>query len=153
MHWVLGGWELAGVVTARSGFPFTVTANDVSGSGGSTGSARPDRIKSGVLPDSEQNINKWFDTTAFVTPADYTFGNSGINILRGPRLFSWNQSFFKHFTITEQKVLELRVLFNNFTNTPGYNNPDGFIGTASTGRITSVIQTPRTVGLNLRFTF
>jgi hypothetical protein len=121
--------------------------------GGGSGSARPNRIKSGELPDGQQNINKWFDTTAFVVPENYTFGNSGINILRGPRLFNWNQSFFKHFRIHEGKDLELRVLFNNFTNTPGYNNPDGFIGTANTGRITSVLQGPRTVGLNLRFVF
>src|SRR5438552_1744287 len=119
LYWVLGGWELSGIMTVRSGFPFTVTANDVSGSFGSTGSARPNRIASGELPAGQQSINKWFDTTSFVTPADYTFGNSGINILRGPDLFSWNQSFFKHFKIREGKVLELRVLFNNFTNTPG----------------------------------
>jgi hypothetical protein len=36
------------------------------------------------LPPGQRSINNWFNANVFSTPANYTYGNSGINILRGP---------------------------------------------------------------------
>ena len=58
--------------------PFTISSGrDVANTG--SGPQRPDRIASGVL--DHPTINEWFDTSAFVLNAPYTWGNSGRNIL------------------------------------------------------------------------
>ena len=62
-----------------------------------TGSQFPNRIASGELPSSERTIDRWFDVSAFTAPAQFTFGNSGRNILRGPGTKQIDLSLFKSF--------------------------------------------------------
>jgi hypothetical protein len=66
------------------GTGFTVTT-----SGGITnagGADRPNRIADGTLPSDQRSIDRWFDESAFKPQAQYTYGNSGRNILFGPGL-------------------------------------------------------------------
>jgi hypothetical protein len=59
--------------------PFTPTiSRDVANTG--VGGQRPNRIGSGVL--ANPTLDGWFDKSAFAEPAQYTYGNSGRNILR-----------------------------------------------------------------------
>ena len=77
---LLGGWDFSGVWSVHTGSPFIVFyGTNVSNSSGG-GTQRPNRNASGKL-NSGQSITKWFDTSAFVAPAIYTFGNSGTGIL------------------------------------------------------------------------
>ena len=85
----LGGWQLSGVFQVHSGLPFTpLMADNLSGA--INGSAWwPDRVCNGTLFDpvvstSSPTTTGWFDTSCFVAPAPYTYGNSRRNILRGP---------------------------------------------------------------------
>src|SRR6187402_627089 len=63
-----GGWQINGILYWRSGLPFTVTqAQGVR----STGTAnRPNQICGGQL--SNPTVERWFDTSCFVSPADTT---------------------------------------------------------------------------------
>ena len=79
-EYVLGGWQINGINTFQTGLPFTPTLNAATVNTG-TGS-RPDRIGDGKL--SDPTVDRWFDVTAFATPAPFTYGNSGRNILYGP---------------------------------------------------------------------
>ena len=105
------------------------------------------------MPESERTLQRWFDTTAFVAAPAYTFGNSGVGILRGPGYFNWDQTFFKRFKIHEDKSLEFRTEFSNFTNTPAYGNPNWTLGPANFGTISATSKGQRTVQFGLKFLF
>ncbi|MBM3756786.1 MAG: TonB-dependent receptor, partial [Acidobacteria bacterium] len=82
-----GNWQTNLILTIQGGLPFTPTlATSVSNSGGS----RPDRLGSAELPDGQRSIARWFNTglntagSPWATPRQFTYGNSGRNILRGP---------------------------------------------------------------------
>jgi hypothetical protein len=134
---ILGGWQLNGILAAQSGNPFTATYRvNVANS---SGSQRPDRISSGVIPYGDRTVDHWFDTSAFVSPAQYKFGNSGRNILTGPRLFQWDSSLFKMFTLRENMRLQFRAEVFNILNHPDFGVPNAGIGTAQAGTISSLV--------------
>ncbi len=60
MNAVLGGWELSGIATFKSGIPISITGNDIATFGGNP---RPDVI--GDVHASHRSINEWFNTGAF----------------------------------------------------------------------------------------
>ena len=93
-----------------------------------TGSQFPNRIASGELPSRERTIDRWFDVSAFVAPAQFTFGNSGRNILRGPGTKQIDLSLFKSFPVPERRRVEFRAEAFNVLNTPQFNNPNASIG-------------------------
>jgi hypothetical protein len=73
---IVGDWNLNGIWSIRSGGTFTPTYDsNVSNSTGG-GTQRPNRIGSGAFPSGQRSIDHWFDPSAFVAPAQYTFGNS-----------------------------------------------------------------------------
>jgi hypothetical protein len=131
---ILGGWNLSGIWTARSGGRLTPTySTSVSNSSGG-GTQRPNRVASGNLA-SGQGIYHWFDPTAFVAPAQYTFGNSGTGILLGPSAFNVDMSLTRNFKLTERFGLNFRAEAFNTLNHTNFGNPNVSIGTASAGII------------------
>ena len=91
----------------------------------------------GNLPTSDRTIQHWFDTTAFREPGLLQFGNSGRNVLQGPGTRQLDFSAFKEFPFNESRRLEFRAEFFNIFNTPQFNNPNGTLGSAAFGTITS----------------
>jgi hypothetical protein len=149
---VLGGWQVNGILTARSGFPLRLSAaSNLSGSFNLY--QRPDRIRDGNLPESERTLDRWFDTSAFAVPQQYTFGNSGNGVVRGPGLFNVDLSLFKQFRVFEGKRIEFRAEAFNFTNTPGFQVPNAVIGSAQVGRITALANDNRSIQFGLKFLF
>jgi hypothetical protein len=150
----LGGWDTNFIFTAQTGLPFTPTLQtSVSNAGGS----RPDRLKSGEIDDPDPFL--WFDTSfnrpdaAWAIPAQYTFGNSGRNILRGPGRVNLDWSMFKDFVASERWRVQYRAEFFNLTNTPQFDLPNASIGNPAAGRITSTIGPNRQVQMGLRVSF
>ena len=94
---VAGGWQLSNVFQAESGSPFSVlmpcAAINAQGN-----NCRPNRISSGVLPADQHSINEWFNTSAFVTPSPFAYGDAGRNILRGPGSATVDAALAKSFT-------------------------------------------------------
>lgn len=148
---VLGGWQLTSIVTAQSGAPFSVSlANPTANTGTFT---RPNRICNGNLPPDKQSINMWFDTTCFVPPPIYTFGNAGRNILYGPGLFTWDLGADKDFRMTERFGVQFRSEFFNVLNRANFGLPNASIGSAAAGTITSVLTNARQIQFALRLHF
>ena len=144
----LGGWETTSILTAQSGTAFTPT---ISTDPANTGqSKRPNRTGSGGL--ANPTINGWFDLTAFQVPAPFTYGNSGINILRGPRSINWDFGLFKNFRLAERVRLQFRAEFFNFTNTPHFGGPTVNIQSPAAGKILSA-GTPRQIQFALKLMF
>ena len=143
---VLGGWQLQAIYIWRSGRPFTPTISADRANTG-VGGQRPNRVGSGVL--DEPTVERWFDTTAFVLPAQFTYGDTGANILREDSYKNLDFSVFKRFG----NKVELRAECFNLTNTPSFSAPATAIDTATAGRVTSTFSTPRQIQFGLKFTF
>ncbi|HWQ55465.1 MAG TPA: TonB-dependent receptor [Bryobacteraceae bacterium] len=128
---LVAGWQLSGILTAQSGLPFTP---GVSGDFANIGSGnRPNRIASGKL--DNPTVDRWFDPTAFTLPAQYTFGNSGRNILRGDGLFNWDFSASKLTRLGERASLQFRAELFNVLNTVNFGAPVSTINVQTAGRV------------------
>ena len=148
MNAVFGGWQFSGILALRSGLPFTVTT-----SGGITnagGADRPNRLADGALPSEQRNVDRWFDLAAFRIQPQYTFGNSGRNILFGPGLRNIDLSLAKSFPLGEGRRLQFRAESFNFTNTPAFGLPSPNINALGAGAITTAGD-PRRLQFGLKF--
>jgi hypothetical protein len=97
----------------------------------------PNRLGSGKLPN--RSVTEWFNTADFASPGNYTFGNSGRNILFGPGTEQFDASLFKDivFSSDGSRRLQLRAESFNVFNKPQFNNPNASIGNATAGTISS----------------
>jgi outer membrane receptor protein involved in Fe transport len=165
------GWQVAGIVTAVSGAPFT-PAIGFDQSGLQTGGQRPnlasgrslDTVVTGGHVDAACGcVVQYFDASAFVLPAAGTLGTSvGRDSLRGPTLFTVDLNVSKNVTLTKGTYLQLRLeVFNLFDQVNyGLPNPTIFIATAdggaaynpTAGQITTALA-PRQVQLAAKFVF
>ena len=159
IDWVLGGWEASGILSLRTGQPFTpLVSVDISNTGTSnpTGGAanqnHPNRIADGNLPAGSQNITQWFDLKAFTIPANYTYGNGGRNTLYGPGWRNLDVGLSKSFRVREGKRLEFRAQAFNISNTPHFNLPAANVDLPTAGRISSA-GAPRLVQFGLKFVY
>jgi len=147
---LVGGWQLSGIFSRTSGLPFTVsTSGGITNAGGAD---RPNRLRDGALPASERTIDRWFDVSAFAVQPQFTYGNSGRNILNGPTLTNLDLSVGKTFTVTERVRLQFRAEAFNATNTPFFGLPGANITGAGVGQITSAGE-PRRVQFGLKLLF
>ena len=78
---VVGGWRINGIDTFATGGPFTPVMVSSLLNSGSAGQW-PNRIGPGTV--AEATIQRWYNPADFVSPGNYTFGNSGRNILKAP---------------------------------------------------------------------
>ena len=136
--WVLGGWQLSGVLTLLTGTPLTFGASGSSlNTPGETQTADqtgPVQVLGGI------NVgNPWFSQGSFIQPTGVRFGTSGRNIMDGPGLFALNLSLGKHFKITERFDLELRAETFNLTNTPQFSNPSTGLTSSTYGYVTGTV--------------
>lgn len=148
VNWVLGGWQTNGILTMQSGLPFSPVLQ-ISTTNTGTGS-RPDVVGAVSYP---HTLQRWFDPSAFGTPAPYTYGNAGRNILLGPGRVNWDMSLFKNFVIREQMRFEFRAEAFNVFNHPQFGLPNASIGNGQVGTITSTVGNPRQLQMGLRFQF
>ena len=96
---VFGGWELSGIVTARSGLPVNITMSRKSGDllDGNTSSQRPNLVPGVSIYAANQTITNWFNPAAFALPAKGTWGNAGRYIASGPGTYEFDNSLQKRF--------------------------------------------------------
>jgi outer membrane receptor protein involved in Fe transport len=150
---VLGGWHLGGIITFRSGFPFSpLTGNGDPTNTGSQGLLRTNRTGSGHV--ANPNPNLWFNINDFPVPVGH-FGNAGKNILEGPGEKGADLSARKYFSITEHIRLEFRAEFFNAFNHAVFSQPDNYVtdGPGAAGVITSTVIPQRQVQFALKLQF
>jgi hypothetical protein len=148
---IAGGWLLAGIFSAQSGLWFTPVESVDSSNTGTT--AHPNRVGNGNLPSSQRTITHWFDTTAFTTPAQYTFGASGRDILNGPGFHNIDLGLSRLINIGERANLEIRAEAFNLFNTPQFGLPNATLGQSTTAVISSVTNPQRQIQLAARIQF
>jgi hypothetical protein len=134
---VFGGWELTGILTARTGTPFSVfdctnvpTAENACPRAFQTGNL-PVGAQNDLTPDPvTPNRFTYLDLSGLVAPGFYTnpvtgtsdignFPNSmiGRNRFRGPGFWNLDAGLYKRFKFTETVGLQLRAeLYNVFNH-------------------------------------
>ncbi len=149
---ILGGWQVSGITSYMSGFPFQPGITSTLDNGYPNA---PNRICSGELPNP--TIERWYDTNCFVSPPLNVFGNMGFGILRGPGFRNWDVAALKNFAWTEQRYIQFRAEVFNFPNNVNFGIPNAFQcgGLCGEGIVTSLApgNTPRQLQFALKFYF
>lgn len=152
---VLSGWQINGITTLENGTPFNILSNvDTNFDGIATD--RPDVTGNPLLGSGRsraQKISEFFNTSAYsVPPSGQLYGNSPRNPIIGPGYVDTDLSGFKRFALYEQSDLLFRAeVFNTFNNV-NLNAPNGTLGNANFGKITTA-QDPRIIQLALKLEF
>ncbi|MBI2817401.1 MAG: TonB-dependent receptor [Acidobacteria bacterium] len=162
---LLSGWQVGGILTLSTGLPFTVGVGfDQAGKlvkyADIGDDQRPDLVAGrSNNPTSADNVEQYFDPTAFALPQAGTLGNVGYNTLIGPGRAQVDFNVRKRFRITESKLLELRTELFNLFNRANFRIPNNryvFVGGGTrnpqAGRLTEVM-TSRQIQLALRLEF
>jgi hypothetical protein len=156
---IFGGWQLNGIVSLLSGFPFTpVIGTNRSGDGDTRNPDRPSLNPSFTGPVVLGQPGQWFNPNAFVLPAAGTYGNLGRGTLRGPGLADVDLSLFKNTAVSERASLQFRAEFFNVLNHPNLGTPNATVFSsgavnASAGLITTLATTPRQIQFGLKLIF
>ncbi len=152
---LFGGWQSSIINSLHSGFPFSVYSgldNSFSGIGEDTA----DLVGNPHLPSGRshtQELQKWFNTSAFQTNPIGTFGNTGINWLRGPGFWDMDLGLTKRFELPESMSMEFRSMFYNAFNHPNFGNPSNTLTSPTFGSITSTASDPRVIEFGLKILF
>lgn len=148
----VNGWQLNGILTARSGYPFNVTAGDRALVAGAADFADLVAGVSTKRPAGVDPVRKWFNTAAFVLPPLGSFGMLGRNVMRGPGSAVVNFSSFKNFRATERWSVQFRFEAFNFFNRPNFSNPQAGVGGVTFGQILGAAD-PRVLQMGLKLLF
>lgn len=156
---LLRGWQVNGITTLLSGFPFTPQlGSNRSGDSNTRNPDRPSLNPSFPGPVIEGTQTQWFNPNAFVVPAVGTFGTLGRGTYSGPGLANVDLSAVKTTALSDRVNLQLRAELFNLLNRTNLGTPNAtvFSGTAvsaSAGLITSLATTPRQIQFGLKMTF
>ncbi len=134
---VLGGWEVAGILTLESGRPFTVysgsnTFTNVVQSPANCSSCTP--YMGSVFLDPATGKSFYFTAdqqAAFSTPPAGQLGNTGRNFFRLPPYYNLDFAVGKVTRVTERQNIEVRLEMRNATNSVMYDVPNSSIITNS----------------------
>ncbi|HZQ55236.1 MAG TPA: carboxypeptidase regulatory-like domain-containing protein [Bryobacteraceae bacterium] len=152
---VIGGWQLDSIATMQTGVPVAVSGanNNLATRPNSTG-------RSAKL--SNPTAAEWFNTSVFVNPPSYIYGNLGrvLPDVRNPGIVQIDLSVIKNWRIKERGNLQFRAESFNVVNhvnlglvsgsfSPGPNglNTSGTFGTITSARM------PRNIQLGMKLTF
>jgi hypothetical protein len=165
---LLGGWDLAAVVTIQSGNALTIAdtnANNVFGITGDRAQLSGKCAKSQLVQagSTASKLNNYFNTSCFTPPpvigADgigTAFGNSVSGIVDGPGQANLDLALSKTVALNwpvDQGRFQFRVEFYNAMNHPQFANPDTNYTSPTFGVISSTSVSQRVGQLALRFSF
>jgi Carboxypeptidase regulatory-like domain/TonB-dependent Receptor Plug Domain len=160
LDYVIGGWQLAGLVNITSGRPFTIYSgvNTFSNAVSTTANCNGCRRNEGVLI-QESDTNFWISADSrskFSTPNPGEFGNTGRNFFIGPRLLQMDMSLAKRVTLSERFSFDLKLDAKNITNSISFTSPTNVITSSTFGRIrdgvyTSTFARKLQIGIKVNF--
>jgi hypothetical protein len=139
----LGGWQISGITTFYSGFPFSPSLENYgSGIQPNVGpNNRPDLGTGSPYAGAKGNRSQWFVGGvggAFLFPASNTFGNYPIDTLFGPHFIQQDLSMSKTFRLTERIGFVLRTDARNAFNHTNLGTPNSDVQSPNAGQITGL---------------
>ncbi len=150
------GWQLTGIMSATSGYPFSIsTGFDRVGYAG-TGTPRPNYVSGCQV--QEDNVNQWFNPACFTLQAAGTLGNIGRDTVIGPNNVDVDAALLKDTNLNERLRMQFRAELFNIFNHPNYGLPNASVFTASganptAGQITTIVGNSRQVQFGLKLIF
>ncbi|MGH9445896.1 MAG: hypothetical protein ACRD3O_09235, partial [Terriglobia bacterium] len=117
---LLGGWQLSGVFTAFTGFPFSVSADGTSLNAPGSSQRANQALPQVSMPRSP---NEWFNPYAFQPVTTPSFGTAGFDSVYGPGAIDLDLSLFRNIRLSERFTLQFRADAFNISNTPNYSSP------------------------------
>ena len=172
VDYIIGGWNLNGIVTLTSGEPFDI------GLGGDPAQTlnfgccngyyeRLDVVKGEAQYATNKGPDEWLNvavgkdamgnpvcTGAFTcTFSKFQFGDLGRNSLRSDWFKNIDLSLFKQFPITERIRGEFRFEGFNFFNSPTWSIPDRQVTDTNFNRVTTTVSTARQLQLGVKLYF
>ena len=151
LQYVLGGWQLNGIVQAQTGFPLTVT------DGALSIRSLTNRPNQTCDPNEggAQTVDQWFNTSCFQrrTLAETSEpGSTPRNSVRGPGFARTDLSLFKNIPLPRNNRIQLRIEAFNLFNQTRFGQPGGQIATPNFGRITTA-EDGRIIQLAAKYSF
>ncbi len=152
---VIGGWQVNGITTVQSGVPLglgtSVNQTNSFGGGSRPNSTGKSARLSGATVD---RLNRYFDTSAFTQPPQFTFGNVARTLpdVRAPGIVNFDFSVIKNTRFTEQRYLQFRAEFFNVLNNTNFGGPGTTLGNSTFGVISSAADA-RVIQLGLKMVF
>ncbi|MBM3736712.1 MAG: TonB-dependent receptor [Acidobacteria bacterium] len=143
------GWQLQGIMSARSGFPVNIVSGIDSFGNGRVAGQRTDLVQGQTQYVKDNNTLVWLNTAAFDNNGprlQRRFGNLGYNALRAPTAFNYDAALHKQFLITERHRLTFRFEMFNALNHRNLGGPTSSVANPNFGRILSASD-----GRNIQF--
>ena len=116
---LIGGWQINSIGTMQDGLPLIVRGAD------NFQANRPNSTGQSAKLDNP-TAGRWFDTSAFVNPPDFTYGNVGRALpdVRGPGTLNFDLSLMKDTFVGERLNVQFRVEAFNFMNNVNLRTPN-----------------------------
>jgi outer membrane receptor protein involved in Fe transport len=149
---VLKGWQLSGIGIFNSGSPIFIN-QDGDALNVDSEEIRPNLVagQDPTLPSDERTLARWFNTAAFAR-ATTTYGTSPRNPVVGPGRRVVDLSLAKSFEMPGGRRIQFRAEAYNAFNWVNWGNPNGTLGNANFGVISSA-GAAREMQLSLKYLF
>lgn len=157
----LSGWQVSGIVTMRSGVPFSpvlgfdrARALPRSGGAGQRPELAPGASSNPVLGGPAQ----YFDPNAFVLPEAGYLSTLPRNTIIGPGFATWDGSVFRNVAMGAHRRLQVRMEVFNLLNRANFGLPVATVfnaagRVANAGEITTTVGTARQIQFGVKFEF
>ena len=169
---LIGGWNVAGIITAQSGQSETSTvSSDLSNTGSFSYRfdqlARPTDFSYNTAAQAglgctpgKRNILCWYNPAVFTAPSlapgqqsAHDFGNARIGNLRGPNLVDFDFVLQKNFQVKDYGQVEFRSEFFNIFNHPNLGLPANYVDVAGGAAITNTAADNRELEFAVKYSF
>jgi hypothetical protein len=153
----LGGWQIAGIITAQTGQPFTVnSAFDVNRDGNLTD--RLDNIDGLIMEPAEGDARIRLRFAPGVNPqallaADGKDGSIGRNTFRAPGIFTFDLSVVKNLNFSDRHKLYVGAEFFNLFNRTHFAIPERILESPAFGQSVRTVIPARRIQLKFKYSF
>ena len=155
-----GGWQLSGILSARSGAYYTVNSGtDVALIGQCCGTiGSPYQRANQVLDDPfmpNRSFSQWLNPQAFQSAAPGTFGTMPLDAIQAVPRWNIDTAVSRSFKLGTDRQIQLRLETFNLLNTVTPGNPSTTLGSSDFGRVTSLAggTAPRIIQLGAKYQF
>jgi hypothetical protein len=169
----IGGWQLGGILQARSGRPISITSGSRGTLNRAARSANNTVNTTLSIAELQRSVGSFLDAQgrptiinpgligtdgranpiAFQNPAPGRVGTLGLTPVNGPGFFNLDVNLLKNFRITERVGLMFRAEAFNVFNTVNYSVVEAQnINSTTFGRVTSTFD-PRILQLSMKLSF